>query len=718
MRRTGLTALAIFAVAMPLAAQPQPIGQKDVAVFLDTGLVQNEAESRRVIFAEVVEVPEAPWLRLRFDDAVLGAPAEGGQLTTLRLTSLLDGAVQTMDPSHLRQWRNTSAYFNGDAILLEIIADPSAGPSRVRISSAFTGPPQPGPSTRSICGPDDDRMLSSDPRSARVVPVGCTAWLINDANKCFLTAGHCTGSSFQVVEFNVPLSDAGGNITFADPDDQYPVDPASVQSNGGLGVGNDWAYFGAFANSNTGLTAFEAQGSTYELVSPPDPAGQNIRITGYGTTSAALAPLEWNQVQKTHVGPFVFVSGNTLNYATDTTGGNSGSPVIHEETGNAIGIHTHAGCTTSGGGNNGTNIDHPALQDALANPTGVCRPDPPLAFNFPDGLPELLSPAGDTIRVEVTGQNGGTPQAGTGMLTYDLNDGGGPTTVAMTEVSPNVYDAVFPALPCGTVVFYEFSAMTTLGDTVVVPDTAPDRRYISEAANSLSFAFEDDFETDMGWTVDNDASLTDGAWERGVPAGDGLRGDPLSDADGSGSCYLTDNVAGNSDVDGGATRLVSPTLDASTGDPYICYWLWYDSSQSGTQDDVMVVEISDDDGGSWTALETIGPTGPGTSGGWMFKSWRVADFVTPTNQVRVRFIAEDINSGGVVEAAVDGVRLKRYICDDCFGDFNGDGMVNLTDVHWAAAHWSAGNLTGDLNGDGSVDMLDMAQLTASYGDCP
>lgn len=44
-----------------------------------------------------------------------------------------------------------------------------------------------------------------------------------------------------------------------------------------------------------------------------------------------------------------------------TQGGNSGSPVIHEETGHAIGIHTHGGCSATGGSNTGTRIDVPAL---------------------------------------------------------------------------------------------------------------------------------------------------------------------------------------------------------------------------------------------------------------------------------------------------------------------------------------------------------------------
>src|SRR5690606_7864879 len=152
----------------------------------------------------------------------------------------------------------------------------------------------------------------------------------------------------------------------------------------------------------------------------------------------------------------------------------------------------------------------------------------------------------------------------------------------------------------------------------------------------------DDFEEDLGWTVVNSPDLTDGAWERGVPAGGGDRGDPPVDGDGSGHCYLTDNADGNSDVDGGATTLISPTLDASAdGEPYLSYWRWYSNSTGAApESDVFTVEISNDDGDTWSVLEVVGPTGAQVRGGWYFVSFRLSDFLPPTSTMRVRFTAE------------------------------------------------------------------------------
>jgi DNA-binding beta-propeller fold protein YncE len=180
----------------------------------------------------------------------------------------------------------------------------------------------------------------------------------------------------------------------------------------------------------------------------------------------------------------------------------------------------------------------------------------------------------------------------------------------------------------------------------------------------------DDFESDLGWTAgDPGDTATAGIWTRVDP--NGTAAQPEDDhTPGVGTvCFVTGQGTagggvGENDVDGGKTTLLSPVYDLSAdSDVELSYWRWFSNNAgSSPNEDVFVVEISDDGGGSWTTVETVGPTGAEVSGGWFLHQFRVADFVTPTTDVVLRFVAEDAGAGSIVEAAVDDLAIVATCC--------------------------------------------------------
>ena len=148
-------ALSLTAIVTDAAGQPVPLDQANVAVLIDTGLLANNTAEVGSIFRTVVEVPHATWIRLTFEEALL---ADG---TVLRMTSLADGAMQHHTATTLEQWNNTSAYFNGDAVRVELIARPGGAQSRILITNVLIGLPPDG-GIESQCGPLDDRLTHRD----------------------------------------------------------------------------------------------------------------------------------------------------------------------------------------------------------------------------------------------------------------------------------------------------------------------------------------------------------------------------------------------------------------------------------------------------------------------------------------------------------------------------------------------------------------------------
>ncbi len=302
---------------------------------------------------------------------------------------------------------------------------------------------------------------------------------------------------------------------------------------------------------------------------------------------------------------------------------------------------------------------------------------PPQMQLSTSNVPAQLSPgvgAAFDVRVRLFND---TLVAGSTRLYYRY-DGGAYLMAALTPLGGENYRADLPPPVCGAAPEFYVEAEATGFGLVRNPSGAPGAPY-SATVSETQTVFSDNFETDLGWTVANDASLTDGAWTRGVPVGGGDRSDPPTDFDGSGQCWLTDNTDGNSDVDGGTTWLISPTIDMSSGNANVNFALWYSNNGGGAPNsDFFRTYISNNNGSSWLLAEQIGPASP--PAGWNLHSFDVAAIVTPNATMKVRFEASDTGTGSLVEAGIDAFSISRGGCFSVLADCNENGIADTDDV--------------------------------------
>ena len=347
---------------------------------------------------------------------------------------------------------------------------------------------------------------------------------------------------------------------------------------------------------------------------------------------------------------------------------------------------------------------------------------------LPDGSPDYIQPSVSTSFNVIIEDNLESYVPGTGMLHYRYY-GGLFSTTALTLVGDSLYQASLPPAACDAAPEFYISAQGDAGATVYNPPGAP-ADYYSARVGTAVIVFSDNFETDQGWIVSGDA--TDGHWERGIPVGGGDRGDPPTDYDGSGQCYLTDNEAGDSDVDGGYTYLTSPTLDLNDSTAELHYALWYTNNYGNNPDnDLFKTYVSSDNGSNWILAETIGPV---TSSGWTEHAISIADHITPSSQVKIRFEASDLNDGSIVEAGIDA--FSAFIldcptggCSYAVGDVNSSGDFNGLDVIYGVSYFKGGSsppyecectygnvwyVSGDVNASCNFNGLDVTYMVAYF----
>jgi hypothetical protein len=297
--------------------------------------------------------------------------------------------------------------------------------------------------------------------------------------------------------------------------------------------------------------------------------------------------------------------------------------------------------------------------------TGVVGP--PLSMKVMGTAPTLVPPGVATditvkIKPAAQGLQGGTPA-----LQYRFSSGSAYQSVPMASLGNNLYKATIPPPSCDQVVEYYFTATGSLGAVVNLPTTAPTAVYSANVGIPVN-RFLDDFEQDRGWSgVSPEDNATTGRWTRGVPQATDAQ--PGADHTPAGNqCWVTDYRAGQQvsdyDVDDGRTTLTTPLFDGThMNDATVTYWLWYSNGIGPVNPNTnrFQIDITNDDGVSWAPAETIGPTGPETVGAWTKHTFLINSRLTPTDHMRMRFIASDY-TGSIVEAALDDFSVTGWTC--------------------------------------------------------
>jgi hypothetical protein len=330
--------VAIFLIASPWTASAMqhdspPRGEMFAEVEFNSASWDNLTERPVLVAAAPVTVENVAWMRAYFHTMSL---PEGSEI---HLTSMTDGETQVLGRRDASMWSNTSAYFNGDTVLIEVVAGARTMGTHVILKTVGVQAPEPV-GVPGLCGivDSDDRKLSSKLFTARVnMGFFCTATVYCETGAGMVTAGHCFANDTpDVVQFNVPPSiGTSTSCSTQAPavQHQFPITHKrwSVVSGG---AEDDWGVCRVGTNSE-GFTPYQKYGKYCEISSTRAAVTDPVELFGYGADETCVR----KHVQQQSEGEITARDLTALKYESSTDGrsGTSGSALLNAS-GKIVGV--------------------------------------------------------------------------------------------------------------------------------------------------------------------------------------------------------------------------------------------------------------------------------------------------------------------------------------------------------------------------------------------
>lgn len=358
------------------------------------------------------------------------------------------------------------------------------------------------------------------------------------------------------------------------------------------------------------------------------------------------------------------------------------------------------------------------------------RPD--VAFDYAPAIPLWAAPSLlPDVEVDLTVLAPGRPQPVAVTLHASVS-GGTWTQTAMEQTGELHYRAALPQAGCGDLIEYFLTVDLDIGRAASDPPAGAEH-YRVALADEAALVHEDGLEGDVsGWTV-AELDLDAGAWMHAAPSfgtwyEGGWAAPPEDATPGPGSmCFVTMNTPPNnglpwaSDVDGGPALLTTPLLAIDAPQAIVRYqrWMFSEWSDPATHlADELTVEVSGDDGETWTAVPHQSTTGTGSA--WKTASFILSPYVQVPGAIRLRFGVADNPDNSICEAAIDELEIETLSCapPPCPSDLDGSGATGIADLLALLQSWGAAGSPADINGDGTVGIADFLALLSNWGPCP
>jgi hypothetical protein len=376
-------------------------------------------------------------------------------------------------------------------------------------------------------------------------------------------------------------------------------------------------------------------------VATGEPFKASLAWTDFPSTPAANPHIN-NDLDLTVTGPGGTFLGNVFSGGQSATGGSADRRNTLEQV--LLSTPAAGTYTVTVRSFNVPNGPQPFALVVTGNATPAGGNVPPVANAGPD----QTVAAGATVTLNGSGSS--DPDNGPGPLTFAWSQVSGPS---VTITNPNQATAT---VTLATAAIYVFQLQVSDGAA-----SATDQVSVT-ASGAVTTVFEDDFETDKGWTVNPNATdtATTGIWERGNPedtnsGGAKQLGTTTSGVNDLVTARLAGASAGVNDIDGGVTSIRSPVIALpATGTLTLTFRFYLAHGSNATSADFLRVRIVG--GTTTTVFERLGAA-TNVNGAWGTGTASLNAFAGQS--VRILIEAADAGTASLVEAGIDDVKVTR-----------------------------------------------------------